>query len=236
MHPNPTTEAVAAPAPRPALSQPVWDLPIRLFHWLLTALVAFSWWSIENHHTDWHIWSGVAILTLLVFRLLWGVFGSSTARFANFLRGPRAVGEYLRDPHGWRLAGHNPLGAVSVIVLLLATAVQVGLGLVAVDEDGLDEGPLAHLVSLELSEAARGLHADFFNVLMALIVLHVAAIIVYRLALGRKLTGAMISGRSALEPDVEPMRPARRWVAVACLVAALAVGRWVAAGAPPLGG
>ncbi|HEU4704914.1 MAG TPA: cytochrome b/b6 domain-containing protein [Sphingomicrobium sp.] len=215
--------------------KPVWDLPIRLFHWLLTALVAFSWWSVENDHIDWHVWSGIAILALLVFRLLWGLVGSSTARFANFLRGPRAIGAYLRNPHGWRLAGHNPLGAMSVIVLLLATALQVGLGLISVDEDGLNEGPLAHLVSLEASEAARDLHEDFFNGLLALIVLHVAAILFYRLALGRKLTGPMISGRAALEPDVEPMRPASGWAALACLVAALAVGRWVAAGAPPLG-
>ena len=227
MHPNPSTDTQAP------TFQPVWDLPIRLFHWLLTALVAFSWWSAQNGQIDWHVWSGLAILTLLVFRLLWGLFGSSTARFANFLRGPRAVGDYLRNPHGWRLAGHNPLGALSVIVLLLATAVQVGLGLVAADEDGLNEGPLAQLVSLEASEAARELHEAFFNVLLALIVLHVAAIVIYRLALGRRLTGAMVSGRAALDPDVEPMRPGRGWIALACLLAALAVGRWVAAGAPP---
>lgn len=215
--------------------KPVWDLPIRLFHWLLTALIAFSWWSAENKQLDWHIWSGLAILTLLVFRLLWGLVGSSTARFAHFLRGPQAIRDYLRDVHGWRLAGHNPLGALSVIVLLLATALQVGLGLVSVDEDGLNEGPLAHLVSLEASEAARDLHEDFFTVLLALIVLHVAAIVFYRLAFGRRLTAPMITGRAELDPDVEAMRPARAWVALACLAAALAVGRWVAAGAPPFG-
>ena len=69
--------------------QPVWDLPVRLVHWLLAALIAFSWWSVEYHHTDWHIWSGCAVLTLLIFRLLWGVVGSSTARFSSFVRGPR---------------------------------------------------------------------------------------------------------------------------------------------------
>lgn len=206
-----------------------------MFHWLLTALTGFSWWSVENQLIDWHIWSGLAILALLVFRLLWGLVGSSTARFANFLRGPRAVGRYLRDAHGWRLAGHNPLGALSVVVLILATAIQVGLGLVAVDEDGVAEGPLAHLVSLEASEAARDLHELFFNILLGLIVLHVAAIIFYRLALGRKLTGAMIGGRAPLAPGVEPMRPAPAWAALACLLAALAITRWIVAGAPPFG-
>ena len=70
---------------------PVWDAPVRLVHWLLAALIAFSWWSVHNHHTDWHIWSGCAILTLLIFRLLWGVVGSSTARFASFVRGPKSI-------------------------------------------------------------------------------------------------------------------------------------------------
>jgi cytochrome b len=217
------------------MKAPVWDLPIRLFHWVLTALIAFSWWSVKNHETEWHIWSGIAIVTLLIFRLLWGLFGSSTARFTNFVRGPVVVRDYLRDNASWRFAGHTPLGALSVIALLGAVAVQVGLGLISVDEDGLNEGPLAQLVSLETSEAARDLHEAFFNVVLALIVVHIAAIVVYRLILGRKLTGAMFSGRAELEPGVEPMRPAKWWVAIVCLLAALAFSRWVVAGAPPLG-
>ena len=217
------------------MKAPVWDLPIRLFHWVLTALIAFSWWSVKNHETELHIWSGVAILTLLIFRLLWGLFGSSTARFGNFVRGPAVVRDYLRDNASWRFAGHTPLGALSVIALLGAVAVQVGLGLISVDEDGLNEGPLAQLVSLETSEAARDLHESFFNILLALIVVHIAAIVFYRLLVGRKLTAAMFTGRADLEPEVEPMRPGRGWVAVVCLLAALAVSRWVVAGAPPLG-
>ena len=228
------TEPTQSPPP-PASAQPVWDLPIRLFHWLLAALIGFSWWSAKNHQTDWHIWSGIAILTLLIFRLLWGLFGSSTARFANFVRGPSVVRDYLRDNSSWRFAGHNPLGALSVIAMLAATAVQVGLGLISVDEDGLNEGPLAQLVSLEVSEAARDLHKDFFNVLLALIVLHIAAVLFYRLVLRRKRIEAMFSGRAVLEPDIEPMRPGRGWVAIVCLMVAVAVSGWVVAGAPPLG-
>ncbi len=233
MPPKPSTEPEAAA--QPGLIQPVWDLPIRLFHWVLTALVAFSWWSAKNDQIDWHIWSGIAILTLLVFRLLWGLFGSSTARFASFVRGPRAVLDYLRDNSSWRVAGHTPLGALSVVALLVAIAVQVSLGLVSVDEDGFNQGPLAHLVSLEASEEARDLHEDFFVILLALIGLHIAAVLFYRAVLGSKLTGAMITGRSALEPGVEPMRPGRGWIAIGCLLVALAIARWVVAGAPPLG-
>lgn len=197
-------------------------------------MIAFSWWSVENQRTDWHIWSGLAILTLLIFRLLWGLVGSSTARFANSLRGPTVVIAYLRDTASWRVAGHNPLGALSIVALLLAAAVQVGLGLVATDEDGLNQGPLARLVSVEASEAARDLHEQFFTVLLGLIVLHVAAILFYHLVLGKKLIGPLISGSASLAPGIEPMRPARAQVALACLLAALAVTGWIVAGAPPL--
>lgn len=212
------------------MEQPVWDLPVRLVHWLLAALIAFSWWSVHNHHTDWHIWSGCAILTLLIFRLLWGFVGSSTARFASFVRGPRGVADYLRGR--WSGIGHNPLGALSVLVLFAALAVQVGLGLVAEDEDGLFTGPLYRLVSIDTSDKARDLHELWFNVILGLIVLHVAAIIYYRLR-GRPLTKAMITGRAVIDSGRQPMRPGKWWVALLCLAAGIAITRWVIAGAPP---
>jgi cytochrome b len=212
--------------------QPVWDLPVRLVHWLLSALIVFSWWSVHNHHTDWHIWSGCAILTLLIFRLLWGLVGSSTARFANFIRGPRAIGQFLRGE--WRGTGHSPLGAISVIALFGAVAVQVGLGLISEDPDGLYFGPLSRLVSTDTSDSARDIHELWFNVILGLIVLHIAAIIFYRLR-GRHLTKPMITGKAVLDPQAEPMRPAKWWVALICLAIAFAVTRWVIAGAPPFG-
>lgn len=215
------------------MKAPVWDFPIRLFHWLLTGLIGFSWWSVKYNHTDWHIWSGIAILTLLVFRLLWGVFGSSTARFSGFVRGPRAIRAYLRGNDSWRVAGHTPLGALSVVAMLVAIAIQVGLGLISTDPDGLYEGPLAHMVSLTATDTARNLHEYWFYVVLALIVMHIGAILYYRLFRGQKLLKGMITGRLALDPGVAPMRPARWWVAVLCLAAAFAVARWVVAGAPP---
>lgn len=196
-------------------------------------MIAFSWWSVKFDHTDWHIWSGIAILTLLVFRLLWGFFGSSTARFATFIKGPRAVRAYLRDNRSWRMAGHTPLGALSVVAMLVAIAVQVGLGLISTDPDGLYEGPLARMVSLNVTDTARDIHEYWFYVVLALIVMHVGAIIYYKLFRGQKLLKGMITGRLALVPGVAPMRPAKWWVALLCLAAAVAVARWVVAGAPP---
>lgn len=214
------------------MTQAVWDLPTRLFHWLLAALIAFSWWSATYHHTDWHIWSGCAILTLLIFRVLWGLVGSSTARFASFVRGPRAIADYVGGR--WSGVGHNPLGALSVIALLLAVAVQVGLGLIAQDEDGIYAGPLSRLVSSDRSDQARDLHETWFYVLLALILVHLLAIIYYRVR-GKRLTRAMITGRSTLVPGVQPMRRGKWWVALVCLAVGFAVTRWVIAGAPPFG-
>jgi cytochrome b len=208
----------------------VWDLPTRLVHWLLVALVAFSWWSAENAPIEWHMRSGLAILALLLFRILWGFFGSSTARFANFVRGPRAVIDYLSG--SWNGVGHNPLGAFSVIALLLALAVQVTTGLVQIDSTDFVEGPLSHLVSFETAEAAHEVHEFTFNVLLGLIGLHVAAILLYRLLLGKRLVAPMITGKAAIDADTEPMRPGKWWVALLCLAIALAVSWWVASGAP----
>jgi cytochrome b len=213
-----------------AVTQPVWDLPVRLFHWLLAALIGFSWWSAEYDHISWHIWSGCAILTLLIFRLLWGFVGSSTSRFSSFIRGPRAVVDYLRGK--WTGTGHTPLGALSVVALLLAIFVQVGLGLFSEDEDGIFMGPLANLVSSDTSDKVRDIHALWFYVVLGLIVLHVLAILYYRLFRRQKLTMPMLTGRAELTPGTEPMRPGKWWVAVICLAIGLGITRWIIAGAP----
>jgi cytochrome b len=225
-----TKTSEAPPAPRIA----VWDLPTRLFHWLLVALIALSWWSAEEEQLELHLYSGYAILSLLLFRLMWGFVGSSTARFRNFLRGPRAVLGYVRDMRSWAGAGHTPLGALSVVALLALVAFQVASGLINSDDDGLVEGPLAPLVSFDFSDAAHDLHEDAFNILLIFIGVHVAAIVAYRLALGKRLLGPMVIGLAQIESATEPMRPARKWLAVACLVAAIAITRWIIAGAPPL--
>jgi cytochrome b len=221
-----------APTPASSETHPVWDLPVRLVHWLLACLIAFSWWSAENQHFDWHIWSGCAILTLLIFRLLWGLVGSSTARFANFVRGPKSVLAYLRG--NWSGIGHTPLGALSVVALFGALAIQVGLGLINEDEDGIYTGPLSSLVSIDTADTARGLHQSWFNIILALVAIHVCAIIFYRFR-GKHLTKPMITGRAPLDGGAPPMRPGKWWVALICFAISIAIVRWVVAGAPPFG-
>ena len=225
---------VADPDPANARTKiAVWDLPTRLFHWTLVALIAFSWWSAEYHQLTFHLWAGIAVLTLVVFRLLWGIVGSSTARFANFVRGPAAVRDYLSGT--WHGIGHNPLGALSVIALLGMVAIEAVMGLFASDEDGLLLGPLSGFVSGETSTEIAELHEDFFNILLVVIGLHVAAILFYWIMKKQNLIGPMLTGKAALDPDAEPMRPGKWWTAVLCLIAAIAFCRWIIAGAPPFG-
>jgi cytochrome b len=217
------------------MKQRVWDVPVRLFHWTLVVLVALAWWSAEEHKDDLHLYLGYGVLSLLIFRIGWGFFGSSTARFTSFVRGPSSVIRYVRDHFHWPLAGHAPLGALSVLALLGMLFLIVGTGLVALDEDGFFGGPLAGLVSISTSDTARELHEELFDILLVLIGLHVAAILLYRLALGRNLLGPMITGKAELAAGVEPMKPGKWWVTLICLVAAIGITRWIIAGAPPFG-
>ena len=177
----------------------VWDVPIRLFHWTLAGLIVFSWYTAEVQMLDWHLRSGMAILFLLVFRFMWGLLGSSTARFSQFVKGPAAITAYLR---GQVKAGpgHNPLGALSVIALLGLAALQVVLGLFSEDNDGLMAGPLSLMVSPETSKALTELHEGLFNVLLAFIVLHIGAIIFYAIR-GKLLVGPMITGQAKVSSD-----------------------------------
>ena len=215
------------------MKAPVWDLPTRLFHWAVVLLIGLSYWSAENAFEPWHFWSGYALLFLLLFRILWGFVGSSTARFSAFVRGPSDVIRYARTG-SWPLAGHSPLGALSVLAMLLALTVQVVSGLIQIDSEDFVEGPLSRLVSLETAEAAHEVNQVSFNILLALIGLHLAAILFYRLALERRLVGPMVTGGAKLADGVRPMTPAPAWRAWACAAAAASLTCWIAAGAPPL--
>ena len=205
----------------------IWDAPTRLFHWLLVVLVALLWWSAEEEKLDLHLTLGLVILGLLVFRLLWGLFGSSTARFANFVRGPRAMLAYLGGRAGFVL-GHNPLGALSVVALLGLVSVVVGLGLFAGDEDGLYSGPLAHLIDPDLSEELTDIHEDSFDVLLVLIAIHVAAIVYYRLVKRDDLVTPMVTGMREAPEGTAPMVAASWWRFALAVAAAAGIAWWIA--------
>ena len=213
-------------------SRRVWDLPTRLLHWLLAVLFVFSWWSAETRRMDWHQRSGLAICGLIVFRLLWGLFGSSTAQFAQFVRGPRAVWSHLRTAGGGDLVlGHNPLGGWSVVVLLVVLVFQVVTGTIAVDIDGIESGPLSYLVNFDQGRVAAALHEQSFNVLLLLVGLHIAAVLFYLGVRRRNLIAAMITGRQgmAMGRGAATMTPAPWWRAVLALLVSM-VFAWALAG------
>ena len=212
----------------------MWDLPIRLFHWSIVCLIGLSWWSAEESMDRVHFWSGYTLLFLLLFRILWGFAGSSTARFAGFVRGPAAVAAYLR--HGRHdQPGHTPIGALSVVAMLLALLVQIGTGLIQLDDDDFVEGPLAGLVGYDTAVIAHDVHEVSFNVLLALIALHLLAIAYHHLVRGRSLIPPMVTGRARLPAGVSPMRPSRRGRFLVCAAAALILTAVIVIGAPALG-
>lgn len=173
----------------------VWDLPTRIAHWLLTLLVAAAVITakIGSSAMTWHARIGTAILVVVLFRILWGFAGPHHARFANFVVGPRAILRYLRQSLVPRRAGHNPLGAVSVLVLLAVLLLQAVFGLFAVNESGY-EAPLSALVSLDTSELLTRLHRLNEKLIYLLIALHLAAIAWWRFARRAPLVRAMVSG------------------------------------------
>ncbi len=173
---------------------PVWDLPHRLFHWLLviSVIAAYITAKIGGALIDWHGRIGIFILGLLVFRIIWGFIGSTHSRFATFFPTFLRLAAYLKGR--WQGIGHNPLGALSVIALLTVLAVQVGTGLFANDDIAF-EGPLFNFVDKSFSDKLTGWHNTSFNFLLALIVLHVAAIIFYRWVKKTNLVGPMLTGK-----------------------------------------
>lgn len=215
----------------------LWDLPIRLVHWSFVVLLPALWWTAENGQMETHIQLGMAMLILVLFRILWGLFGSSTARFAGFVRGPITVGRYLRrlfGKEGEPIVGHNPLGALSVVALLLLLAAQVTFGLFATDTDGLYYGPLNSLVGYDVAESLTEWHELGFNVILGVTILHVLAVVFYLTVKRDNLVTPMITGRKRYAGPVTAPKIAPWWRGVLCLVLAWGIAGWVWSGAPGL--
>jgi len=207
-----------------------WDMPTRLFKWALVLAVAMAWASNKygGDTPEWHKWNGYLILVLVVFRLFWGLVGGATARFSLFFPTPGRVMAYLGGfVHGERrhYLGHNPLGACMILLLLAALFCQALVGLYSADPDRLIiEGPLAHTVSDATIDKASHLHNLGFNILLALIAVHVTANLAYDLIAREGLVRAMILGRKPAAaysdlPQNVPA-PAAPWRALLCLAAA----------------
>lgn len=184
----------------------VWDLPVRVFHGLLALLIATSFITVNlgGNAMVWHERSGIAILVLIGFRIIWGFVGSRHARFVNFVKGPTAVLASLKGaPTG---LGHSPLAALSVLALLGAVGFQAVTGLFTSDDIAF-EGPLAAKVSGKVSHWLTDLHEGNEPILIALISLHLAAVAWYTLVKRRNLIKPMITGDATQPAEVSQASP-----------------------------
>ncbi len=215
----------------------VWDLPTRLFHWSLVLLIAlqyasgeFGWLSMR-----WHFLLGYATLALVLFRVLWGLAGSQTSRFATFVRGPFAVARHVADlarGSDAKSPGHNPLGGWSVLAMLACVAVQAVSGLFTSD-DILDEGPLVARASGAVVDWMGWLHHMNRYVLIGLIGLHVLAVLMHRIVRHENLVAPMLHGRARIA-SAAALRFVSSWRALVLLAlsaaAVWALVEWGAAG------
>ena len=188
----------------------VWDIPVRLFHWSLVALFCFSFYSGKTggfELMDYHMYSGYTVLTLIIFRILWGFFGGRYARFSHFIQSPGKIAKYLgslKNATEKTTIGHNPAGGLSVVIMLLLLLGQ-GLTGLFTNDDIMLEGPLTHLVSYDQSRSLTGLHETISWLLVGVISLHIFAIIFYRVVRKVNLVKPMITGQVEvnIEDEVE---------------------------------
>jgi cytochrome b len=216
----------------------LWDLPTRLFHWLLVASIAALF--VTGKMDDaivWHGRIGIFVVGLLVFRVVWGFIGSTYARFFQFFPTPAKIIAYLKGE--WHGLGHNPLGALSVFALLALTALQVGLGLFTNDDISF-QGPLYRLVDGDLSAILTGWHRLLADGLLAFIGLHVASIVFYKLVKKHNMVIPMLTGKTEVaEGEVDKAAKGGGAIALiaALLLALLALwgasGEWIPAPPPP---
>ena len=215
----------------------VWDPWVRLVHWSIVLLLPFSIWTAKTDRWDLHMLAGYTMLTLILFRIAWGLVGSHTARFRNFLRSPleavRHLG-HLRRRQAAVEIGHNAAGGWMVLVLLGILLLQAGTGLFANHDVGFtysQHGPLAMAVSESTSELATSIHLRVYWVIIAAAVLHILAIVTYRVLRGQNLVGPMITGSLTIPVLYSGPQPKMGHPLLAlALLAAAAAGVWYLVG------
>ncbi len=220
----------APPKPVMLLPMRVWDGPVRLFHWALLVLLVTSWTSIEFFNSmRVHMWSGQAILVLLLFRIVWGFIGSETARFSHFLGNPFHAVTHLmrmtrREPD--TQVGHNAAGGWMVLAMLLLLLAQVSTGMLASNEDSFVEGPLNHLVGGAWGAWALKQHKLLFTLLQLMIAAHLFAIISYAVLKRHDLVRPMVTGKKRL-PAATPQPRMRSPLLALAVLAGAALAVWL---------
>lgn len=203
----------------------VWDLPLRLFHWLLVFALVGQWITAElgGSYMDWHFKLGYFTLGLVMFRLCWGFVGTRYAKFSQFIQSPRATWLSLKNIMNRKVpreVGHNPVGGLLVPTVIILVLLQGTSGLFVTD-DILYSGPYNSSVSAELQSTFEWIHHTAFYVLLAFIVVHVLAIVWHQWFMNHAVVGAMVHGKKSVSP--EQGISSSRWIlaiVLACLIAA----------------
>lgn len=175
----------------------IWDLPTRLFHWSLVVLICSSFGFIYNANIEYHALCGYLILVLLLFRICWGFLGSVTATFRHFVKSPLVAIHYLKNIHHQKsdYPGHNPAGGLMILAMLFVLLIQASTGLFSNENTYLFfDGPLAHLVSTENSDAITQFHYWWGKLVFLLIFIHITANLFYLWILKENLIKPMIYG------------------------------------------
>lgn len=210
----------------------VWDLPVRLFHWLLVLSIIGSYTTAKLGLMPWHIRLGEFMVGMLIFRVIWGLIGPRHARFSNFIKGPSAILRYLKG--GISSVGHNPLGAGMVVLMLLLLALQVTTGLFSTDDIAYT-GPYFPSVSHAWAEKLTAIHHANFNIILAAVLLHLCAIVYYTFVKKESLVAAMIHGQKPSDhvPAHEAIASSQLWRALIVILIAVGCVYWLLHAAPP---
>lgn len=199
----------------------IWDIPTRLFHWLLVIGFFLQWLTGEylDDAIDWHFTIGYCMLGLILFRLTWGVIGTRYARFKSFIFPPKEILQYaksLPNKNSETYAGHNPIGGIAVLVMLLMIGLQALSGLF-VSDDIFSEGPYRSVANQSVTEIMEFIHFNFFDFILAIVALHILAVLFYQFYKKQTLINAMIHGKKQL--DANPIPSSKLWAGL--LVAGL---------------
>lgn len=211
---------------------PLWDWPVRIIHWLIALLLPASWWTAHEGYLDVHQWLGLTIMVAVITRLVWGFIGSPQARFRDFMRAPVAALGYLRGVVASRTPGHNPAGAYSALLLWMLLLAQAFTGSVSAD-DVLFTGPFHYVFDSAVADALAELHEPLFNLIAALVALHLAAVFYHERVKRRQLVWPMVVGKTAGRVGTGRAQPLYKALAVAAASAALLCWLMAIAPAPP---
>ena len=208
----------------------IWDLPLRLFHWLLVIIISGAWYTSDqdNDLIDYHLLFGYVALGLIIFRLFWGFLGTTHSKFSEFTPTPKKIIYYIKHfkaSQSIDYAGHNPLGALMVIFMLAIILLQAISGLF-MNDDIFTSGPYYGSINESIEEALMFFHRNSFNVILGAIALHLLAILFYRVVKKKRLVAAMITGKKPSEDVAQKEGIKHSKLIVACIIA-LAVTAFV---------